>query len=375
MKLILHIGTHKTATTSLQHFFALNRSKLAAQGFFYPENDDSAYVFNFLASRVAFGKQAEAADFLAKAREKAKQAGCHTVLISGESFYAMTAFFFDLQKRTRTEDYWAHEERLILAVKECCAGYDDVRIVCLFRPQDELAGSLYNQLIKNTFGISESYAEFLEQTRPLYDYQKHVALWEGAFGKECVNIKNFHSVKSDVIRDFCRSFLTESCFEIAELKDFEANTRLNRDVLEVKRLYNATKPDPALAFVSARTFRDINDHFPDQNGYQIFCLPEEQSAYFDPYQQGNDLLCRSYGMEPLRSLSRADPPTYPGLSPDITSNVYLQFCERLYSPRNRIEIMGRRAARFVMERIPGGKAVVDPLRRLHNSIRLRFSGW
>lgn len=92
MNLLLHIGTHKTATTSLQHFFALNRALLRSYGFYYPENDDSAYAFNFLASRVAFGKSSEAAAFLASAREKAKDSGCQSVLISGESFYAMTGF-------------------------------------------------------------------------------------------------------------------------------------------------------------------------------------------------------------------------------------------------------------------------------------------
>lgn len=375
MKLLLHIGTHKTATTSLQHFFALNRSRLSSQGFYYPENADSAYVFNFLASRIAFGKEQEASAFLANARQKAEQEKCHTVLISGESFYAMTGFFFDLQKRGRTEDYWTHEERLVQAVKKCCAGFESVRIACIFRPQDELAGSLYNQLVKNTFGISESYADFLEQSRALYDYEKHVALWEAAFGKGNLHLKNFLSVKNDVIRDFCRSFLTEACFESAEVKELEANTRLNRDVLEVKRLYNATRPDPALAFVSARTFRAINDLFPDQKGYQIFSGSEEQKAYFGDYQDGNDRLCRSYGMEPLMAFHTTGEPTYPGLSAEMTARVYLRFCDSLYSPWNRMEVFLRRCARFVMEALPGGKKVMDPVRRLHNFLRLRFSGW
>ncbi len=375
MKLILHIGTHKTATTSLQHFFALNRQRLITQGFFYPENQDSAYVFNFLASRIAFGKQQEAADFLAKARQQAEQANCHTVLISGESFYAMTGFFFDLQKRSRTDDYWTHEERLILSVKAYCAGYEDVRVVCIFRPQDELAGSLYNQMVKNTFGISESYAEFLEQSRPLYDYARHITLWEAVFGKDHIVLKNFLAIRHDVIRDFCQSFLNEACFERAEVKELEANTRLNRDVLEVKRLYNATKPDPALAFVSARTFREINDYFPDQKGYQIFSGSDEQKAYFGHYQDGNDRLCGSYGIEPLAAFNGNGEPTYPGLSAEMTAKVYLQFCDSLYSPWNRMEVFLRRCARFVMEALPGGKKVMAPVRRLHNYLRLRISGW
>jgi hypothetical protein len=36
MKLILHIGTHKTGTTSLQAWLANNREALAANGVSYP---------------------------------------------------------------------------------------------------------------------------------------------------------------------------------------------------------------------------------------------------------------------------------------------------------------------------------------------------
>ncbi len=375
MKLLLHIGTHKTATTSLQHFFTLNRALLISHGFYYPENDDSAYVFNFLASRVAFGKKEETASFLAESRRKAAEAKCHTVIISGESFYAMTGFFIDLQKRGRTSDYWDSEAKFVNDVRESCAGYEEIMVTCTFRPQDELAGSLYNQMVKNTHGITESYSEFLELSGPIYDYARHVALWAQSFGKDSIRLKNFHSVKKDIIRDFCRSFLTDSCFEQATVKDIESNMRLNRDVLEVKRLYNATRPDPALAFVSARSFRAINDNFPDEEGYQIFSKPDEQQAFFSAFQAGNDSLCESYGMEPLETFSETKEPSYPGLSAQKTAEIYLQFCENLYSPRNRLEICMRRAARFVMDKMPGGKSVMEPVRKLHNRMRLRISGW
>jgi hypothetical protein len=38
MKLILHIGTAKTGTTTLQHWFASNRESLRAQGIYYPQS-------------------------------------------------------------------------------------------------------------------------------------------------------------------------------------------------------------------------------------------------------------------------------------------------------------------------------------------------
>ena len=38
MKLILHIGTAKTGTTTLQHWFASNRESLQVQGIYYPNS-------------------------------------------------------------------------------------------------------------------------------------------------------------------------------------------------------------------------------------------------------------------------------------------------------------------------------------------------
>lgn len=38
MKLILHIGTAKTGTTTLQHWFASNRESLQRQGIYYPNS-------------------------------------------------------------------------------------------------------------------------------------------------------------------------------------------------------------------------------------------------------------------------------------------------------------------------------------------------
>lgn len=375
MNLLLHIGTHKTATTSIQHFLTLNREILASHGFLYPENDDSAYVFNFLASRIAFGKSHETADFLKKARDKATELNCHTVVISAESFFAMTGFFIDIQKRGRSEDYWTHEARLIEDLKSACTDFQDITIACYLRPQDELAASLYNQLVKNTFGITSSYEDFLTKHREIYDYQAHLDLWAKIFGKDSIRLKNFHEVKDDVIGDFCRSFLTDSCFTNANLKTFDANTRLNRDVLEVKRLFNATEPDPALAYISARSFRKINDLFPDQKGYQIFASQKVQNDFFNAFEQGNAVLSKDYSLSPLRAWSDAGEPTYPGLTAEKTAEIYLKFCDDLYAPRNRLELIARRTARWIMDKMPGGQAVLGPVRRLHNNLRLRTAGW
>src|SRR5690606_40699353 len=36
-RIVLHIGTEKTGTSSIQHFLSKNRAALAAEGFVYPQ--------------------------------------------------------------------------------------------------------------------------------------------------------------------------------------------------------------------------------------------------------------------------------------------------------------------------------------------------
>ena len=376
MKLLLHIGSHKTATTSLQHFCALNRSALKTHGFFYPRSRDSAYVFNGLASAIAFGKQAETAQFLRQARAQAQAENCHTVVISAESFYAMTAFFIDVQGHDRSvQDYWGNERLLIGRVKEGCEGYDEVHIACYLRPQDDLASSLYNQFVKSVVGTERSYEDFMIGIKSLFDYDRHIRLWEEIFGGQAVTVKNFAAGDFNIVKDFCADFLDPACYEQAVRKDHNANTRLTRDVLEFKRIYNRIKPDRSLAFIAARCFREISDQFKDQPGYQIFATLSARRDFFSPFAAGNEALAARQKIAILPVIRNETEPSYPGLEIGTAAEIHLRFDMMMNRPANRIELAARRFANTIMNRVPGGRAIMAPVRTLHNHFRLRLAGW
>lgn len=375
MKLLLHIGSHKTASTSIQHFCALNRHVLADAGFFYPHNKHSAYVFNFLASNLAYSKQELVEDFMQQCFLEASEAGAHTVIISAESFFAMTTFFQDIPKNIRQiEDYWDNEKALIQTLKACCKDYKEIDVVCYLRPQDELASSLYNQFVKNTFGISSSYNEFIEIVRPIFSYDRHIALWQEIFGKTNVYLQNFIECKKDPVEEFCEKYIAPECYEKADKKDLFSNTRLSRDVLEYKRIYNATNPDRSHAYVAARCFRDISDSHKDFPGYQVFAPYKERSAYFKDFEDGNKALCDEYGLSDLPTLRNMKEPTYPSLSKEKELLIKKQFYSVLNKPKNRGEIAIRQFFNCVLK-IPGGAVVIQPIRVLNNKLRLKLSGW
>lgn len=107
MKLLLHVGTEKTGTTSAQQWAANNRENLLKQGVFYskilgptnhmkiylwalpPEKNDAGFFLIGLPTVHARRKfQAELPDLLASEVEEARRLGCYNLLISNENCHS-----------------------------------------------------------------------------------------------------------------------------------------------------------------------------------------------------------------------------------------------------------------------------------------------
>jgi len=111
VRLILHIGTHKTGTSSVQECLYRNEGRLAERGIYYAHRP-RARALNQLAHLIATGRKAQAQVLIDSHVAKAKAAGATTLLISAESFFAMTMFFHKLEGELY-EDYWGTEARCI----------------------------------------------------------------------------------------------------------------------------------------------------------------------------------------------------------------------------------------------------------------------
>ncbi|MCX7288627.1 MAG: hypothetical protein NTW20_14015 [Rhodobacterales bacterium] len=132
-RLILHIGTHKTASTTLQAAMTDARDSLRACGILYPRTDRAPMAKQrkhaFLSSVLHQGGEA-VAPLLQSLREEAEQAGAQTLLMSEEGLS-------DPEICPRPEAFVA------------LAGAFDVTTVCFLRRQDGFAESLWNQRCKN----------------------------------------------------------------------------------------------------------------------------------------------------------------------------------------------------------------------------------
>ncbi|MAF68375.1 MAG: hypothetical protein CMH25_03410 [Micavibrio sp.] len=374
--LILHIGSHKTATTSLQHFCTKNTAALQAEGFYYPSPQNSAYTHNYLAANLVFDRMRDTRDYLDKARLYAEKNNLHSVVLSGESFFAMTCFFLDFYDRKRLhDDYFENELFYINAFKDMVADFTEVKIIAYLRPQDSFAGSLYNQLVKATNGTTLRYQDCLDKIKNCFNYKGHMDLWAKAFGQKNVQVFNFDTCKSDILRHFCDNALNSKCYKHATNKEFLANTRLNRDVLEAKRIFNYVTPDPALAYVSMRVFKALDNNYPDEKGWQIFTPLSFQVNFFSQFDTGNKQMAKAYQHFEIATLKVKEEPTYTGLTDERRDQILEEARQGILSLTHRTEIGLRRSIHLLLKLAPITSTPVKHLRKLVYNLRLRFKGW
>ncbi|MPY98293.1 MAG: hypothetical protein GEU97_09900 [Actinophytocola sp.] len=166
-RLVVHVGTPKTASTAIQRSLFTNRTALANQSVYLPDTgrlelEPRAICHHHLAWELyapyRFRKNQGGWDALA---EELASVEAETVLLSSEEFYRA------LKPGARKE----FETRL----RSLC---DDVTIVVCVREQLSLINSFYGQRVK-MLGIQPTFPEFVEQTLAdkLVDFDARFSPW------------------------------------------------------------------------------------------------------------------------------------------------------------------------------------------------------
>ena len=130
MKLIIHMGLHKTASTSFQNFLYLNRNNLLDAGVLYPKIEEDHSHFE-IPSRLLKDDWEFVENFLTENFKEAKTRKINTVFISSEDFETILVESF------RGSQF----ENLALKI-----GYSSIHWECILRSQWDYFNSLYAQL-------------------------------------------------------------------------------------------------------------------------------------------------------------------------------------------------------------------------------------
>lgn len=217
---ILHIGTEKTGTTSLQMFLGTNRDALLQRGFFVPASlSPHAVVANHEKLTVLALDPAKLGDDLRvraglKTIEDVKEwrlrveenlsreiaalspqpENFPTLLLSNEHCHSRLV--------TREEVHYLRQFLDRFA--------DETRIIVYLRPQHEIAISLYDQALKVGYHDIDVLPDFIGHRsrwvgRRYFEYDKLLERWAGEFGRDKVTVRLYskeHLEGNDVIQDF-----------------------------------------------------------------------------------------------------------------------------------------------------------------------------
>jgi len=350
VQLILHIGTHKTGTSALQVCLRRNEQLLTSKGIYYGRLAPYKHS-NGIAKFVAQRRMGEVKAFVDRQMDKASTLGAKTLVISAESFYAMTIFFHKLDGR-QYHDYWRVEREAVESLRCVLPPDATTRLIVFFRRQDYFLESIYRELVKAQ-AVAMPIEEFRVLMTEALDYQRHMEIWSAVF-PECT-VYSYEQATKSISAFFLRNVLHVTNMEEFEGVDLRANTPLSRDVLEYKRILNRMEMSVVDRYMSDLACTELARRLTDDGRYQDYLAPGARAALLREMKQGNALLSEAFGMNPFPTLSDEVAKTwtpYPGLSPERARELADRHARIRRSAGYRIERLALLMRQFIQQRLP-----------------------
>lgn len=296
--LFVHIGTPKTATTSIQYFCQENNAVLGENNFYYPDFSSLYKGINpFRNGHFLCARQLNAEGKPDILEEKKVFRSCmdhiiymfskfDNILISDEGLWYASHF----QKR----DFWGALK------KEAKQNEFAIKIIVYLRRQDKFVSSMWNQKIKkgSTRFSTMTWEEFINADKPAFflDYYEGLEKISSYFGKENITVRRFetkHLKNSSIYEDFLDT-LGLSLNSRYVISSSERNLRLTGNANEIKRILNGV---PVSAPTDYTFFRhllaDLSDANPDESKLEMFS-PEEAENFVRQYSESNQMVMEHY---------------------------------------------------------------------------------
>lgn len=293
-RLIIHIGTEKTGTTTLQHFLHHNAKTLEKLGIWYPTDPTRSYNERKAQFPLAGSLANSAADFVSASKEKtlsrcladfcsdAESAGQAVTVISAEHFSSRVENA-DQLKRFREQ------------LSTC---FTEIQVVCYVRNQADLALSSYSTDIVH--GARHIFDPSSVSTENRYfNHVEMLGLWNSVFGREALVVREYDRstlVQGDICRDFAREILGIDPGRLAFVA--ETNASLGAVFLELLRQINLCLPtlkDNASAWRHAQGLRSmLVSNLSIDNDVPLQITPKDRQALLDRFATANRQLNEIY---------------------------------------------------------------------------------
>mgnify|MGYP006430976677 CR=1 FL=1 len=219
MRLILHIGTAKTGTTTLQRWLSTNRDALKSQGIWYakslgsPSNrkisiccrdadkPDDGFWQNGITNPEQHRKFcAQVKEDFDRELEAAFEQKCKYFIISNEH----------LQSRLTSEN-------MVRRVQDFVGhSFQSIQVIVHFRPQIDTALSRASTASKSGGKVNYQWFQNIDPNNHFYNYLKLINYWESVFGSENVQVLPFK--QKPCITSFLIDFLDINTKNLTDIK-------------------------------------------------------------------------------------------------------------------------------------------------------------
>lgn len=172
MRLILHAGTHKTGTTSIQKVLSANRDWLRGNGLIVPPGDHHGF-----AKAVAAGDAVHISAFL---RDAEKISGPNdTIIISSEKMYRFLLHDMNWSSVV-SPNFFTGRDKYVAALAEALSRFD-VTVLLFHRDyKGYFLPWLYITLVREG-AIDTTYDEFVRHHESRFEFKKQVDIFRRHF--------------------------------------------------------------------------------------------------------------------------------------------------------------------------------------------------
>lgn len=324
MKCIVHIGTEKTGSTTLQSFLQLNASALHAQSMFFPtiagtpnhyalamatsdfDEPNIARIREDLAINSPANQRAFAARLGQEILDAMAKAGCDTLLLSSENFH--------------------HGMRSPASVAKLRSflnslGFETIQIIVYLRRPADLINSWYSTAVRwgeTSHEPPDVLQSGCDSLAVDCRYDATLKRWENEFGRDSMCVRIFERqtlVGGSVIDDFAS--VTGISLDASMAIPGDTNVSLSHDSIEVMRRVNVLLGDSKDR--SSLALRNVIADAVEQafGTSSKYTMPSRlYDAYQAAYAASNERVRATYFPQraSLFEDSRTPPPSAPALT-------------------------------------------------------------
>lgn len=278
----IHIGTHKTGTTSIQRVLMECQNRLRSLDVLFPVTGKAMGSVHQLAWCYLDNNpewypvsSLSASDLYTQLRDEINESACSKVILSSEDFS-----FIDINSKD--------EVHALHRLKDSLAEYN-VKVIVYLRPQSDYLTAFYNQVHKayDSRFPDKSVKGLEKSLQGVLNYDQLLSRWASVFGNENIIVRPFNERKAE--GDLVQDFLKVCGVSLQNIPVIKTNESLDPELLAFRRMIN----DYPSSDVSKVALEHLLSAISQNKPAPIFSS-DEALALMERYEEGNQKVAELY---------------------------------------------------------------------------------